>query len=94
MSQTGRPIHISSGDRSRVIDVIELLTLEDHSMPETTPLKDEAHKLVESLPDDATWADLLQLISERHRIDEGIADCDEGRTWTSDQIREKLGIPR
>lgn len=63
-------------------------------MAETTQLKDEAHKLVELLPDNATWTDLLRLIAERQRIDEGLADLDEGRSWTSDQIRDKLGIPK
>ena len=31
---------------------------------ESTHLKDEAHKLVEQLPDDATWADLLRLVAK------------------------------
>jgi hypothetical protein len=45
-------------------------------------------------PDDATWDDLLRLIYEQQRVDEGIADPEAGRSWTSDQIREKLNIPR
>jgi hypothetical protein len=62
-------------------------------MPETH-IKDEAQRLIASLPEDATWGDLARLILERQRVEEGIFDLDAGITWTSDQIRDKLGIPR
>lgn len=61
-------------------------------MQEATHIKDEAHKLIESLPDDATWEDLTRLVLEQQLIEEGIADIEAGRVWTSDQIREKLGM--
>ena len=57
-----------------------------------THIKDEAHKLVESMPDDATWEDLTRLMLEQQLIEEGIADLEAGRVWTSDEIREKLGM--
>lgn len=44
--------------------------------------------------DDATWDDLLRLIYEQQRVDDRIADLEAGRSWTSDQIHEKLDIPR
>jgi hypothetical protein len=61
-------------------------------MPETTHIKEEAQRLVDSLPDDATWGDLARIVLERQRVEEGIADLDAGITWTSGQIREKLGL--
>lgn len=61
-------------------------------MQDGTQLKEEARKLVESLPDDATWEDFTRVVFERQMIEEGIADLEGSRTWTSDQIREKLGI--
>lgn len=61
-------------------------------MSETTHIKEEALRLIESLPDDATWEDLARLFHERQMIEEGIADIDAGRVWTSDEIREKLGM--
>ena len=63
-------------------------------MAETNQIKEEAQRLVESLPDDATWGDLARIVLERQRVEEGIADLDAGITWTSDQIRDKLGIPK
>ena len=61
-------------------------------MQESTPIKKEALKLIESLPDDTTWEDLTRLMLERQMIEEGITDLEAGRVWTSDEIREKLGM--
>ncbi|HXI88920.1 MAG TPA: hypothetical protein VNO24_02790 [Blastocatellia bacterium] len=61
-------------------------------MQESTHVKEEALKLIESLPNDTTWEDLTRLMLERQMIEEGIADLEAGRVWTSDEIREKLGM--
>ena len=63
-------------------------------MAETTHVEDEARRLVEALPEDATWGDVARLVLERQRVEEGINDLEADLTWTSDQIRDKLGIPR
>jgi len=63
-------------------------------MSETTPIKEEARRLVDELPENATWSDFARLVIERQRIEEGIADLDAGISWSSDEIREKLGIPK
>ena len=63
-------------------------------MAESIAIKDQAHRLVDELPDDATWTDFARLVVERQRIEEGIADLDAGVVWTSDEIRDKLHIPR
>ena len=61
-------------------------------MPNTTSIKEQARRLVEELPEDATWSDFARLVIERQHVEEGIADLDAGMTWTSDEIRNKLGI--
>ena len=61
-------------------------------MQETTHIKEEALRLIESLPDDATWENLTRLMLERQMIEEEITDLEAGRVWTSDEIREKLGM--
>ena len=63
-------------------------------MSNTTPIKEEARRLVEELPEDATWSDFARLVIERQRVEEGIADLDAGIIWSSDEIRNKLGIPK
>ena len=55
-------------------------------------IKEEARRLVEELPEEATWADFARLVIERQRVEEGITDLDADITWTSDEIRNKLGI--
>ena len=47
---------------------------------------------METLPDDATWEDLARLAFEMQRVEQGIADLDAERYWSSDEIRENLGI--
>jgi predicted transcriptional regulator len=63
-------------------------------MPENTQIKDEARQLVEELPENATWSDFVRLVIERQRIEEGIADLDAGITWTTEEIRDKLHLPK
>lgn len=43
-------------------------------------IKDEARQLVESLPDDSSWDDLMELIYVRKTIEAGLADSDAGGT--------------
>jgi predicted transcriptional regulator len=61
-------------------------------MQQTDNAKQEALRLIESLPDDATWEDLTRLMLEQQMIEEGIEDLEAGRVWTSDEIREKLRL--
>jgi hypothetical protein len=43
-------------------------------------IKLEAHRLVEGLPEDATWEDLMNQIYVRQAIESGLADAVAGRT--------------
>ena len=61
-------------------------------MSEVIQVKEEAKKLVETLPENATWEDVTRLIVERQRVEEGISDLESGNKWTSEEIRSKLGI--
>jgi len=38
--------------------------------PNTTPIKEEARRLVKELPEDATWSDFVRLVIERQRGEE------------------------
>ena len=60
-------------------------------MPDTTPIKEEARRLIDELPEDATWSDCARLVVDRLLVEEGIDDLDAGITWTSDEIRNKPG---
>jgi hypothetical protein len=41
-------------------------------MSETTPIKEEARRLVDELPENATWSDFARLVIERQRLEEGL----------------------
>ncbi len=58
-----------------------------------TNLKEEAHRLVESLPDDATWDDLMHQIYVRQTIEAGLEDSRAGRTVDVKEVRAKFGLP-
>jgi hypothetical protein len=55
--------------------------------------KDEAHKLIDRMPPNATWDDLMQEIYVREAIDKGLADSKEGRTTDVRDVRAKYGLP-
>ncbi|HJQ22601.1 MAG TPA: hypothetical protein VKA60_01710 [Blastocatellia bacterium] len=63
-------------------------------MENATHVKEEARRLVEELPENVSWADFARLVLERQRVEEGLADLDAGVSWTSEEIREKLGMPK
>jgi predicted transcriptional regulator len=60
----------------------------------TTTVRDDARKLVDQLPDDATWDDLLYQIYVRQSIDAGLDDCKNGRLVSTDEVRKRLGLPQ
>lgn len=55
--------------------------------------KDEAHKMVDQLPADSTWGDLMREIYVRETIEKGLSDSYAGRTKHVKEIRQKYGLP-
>jgi len=58
----------------------------------TTLDKHEAHSLVDRMPHDATWDDLIHEIYVREVIEKGLADSREGRTKDVRDVRAKYGL--
>ncbi len=54
--------------------------------------KDEAHRLVDTLPDDATWEDLIHEIYVRQAIEKGLEDSKAGRTKDVRDVRREYGL--
>jgi predicted transcriptional regulator len=54
--------------------------------------KDEAHKLIDRMPSNATWDDLMREIYVREVIESGLADSNEGRTRDMKEVRAKYGL--
>ena len=55
--------------------------------------KEVAHRLVDQMPPESTWEDLMQQIYVREVIEKGLADCDAGHTAPVDDVRAKYGWP-
>ncbi len=58
----------------------------------SSPIKDEARRLVEQLPEDASWEDLIYRIYVRQAIEAGLADAREGRTVSVADVRRQFGL--
>ena len=57
-------------------------------------VKDEAAKIVASLPNDATWDDLMYEIYVRQAIESGLADSDAGRVTSIDDVRREFDLTK
>ena len=59
---------------------------------ETINIKESAHTLVDSLPQDATWKDLLYEIYVRQEIELGLADSMNSQTQSVEEVRKEFGL--
>jgi predicted transcriptional regulator len=57
-----------------------------------TSVKEEARRLVERLPEDATWEDIQYEVYVRQAIEAGLKDSREGRTIPLAEARRRLGL--
>jgi hypothetical protein len=55
--------------------------------------REQAHKLVDLLPPQATWDDLMHEIYVRQAIEQGLADSQAGHTKTVKEVRAKYRLP-
>jgi predicted transcriptional regulator len=55
-------------------------------------IKQEARRLVEKLPEDATWDDLVYQIYVRQAIEAGLEDSEAGRTVDVKEVRARFGL--
>jgi hypothetical protein len=54
--------------------------------------KSEAHKLVDRMPADATWDDLMHEIYVREVIEKGLSESRAGSTRDVREVRAKYGL--
>ncbi|MBA2704125.1 MAG: hypothetical protein H0U60_09760 [Blastocatellia bacterium] len=58
----------------------------------TVNVKEEAMRLIEKLPEDMTWEDLMHEIYVRQSIEAGLADSEAGRVTDVAEVRSKFGL--
>ena len=56
-------------------------------------IKTEAQAILDKMPDNATWDDLMYEIYVRQAIDAGLEDSDAGRTTDVESVRAEFGLP-
>ncbi|MDR3634079.1 MAG: hypothetical protein P4L84_09755 [Isosphaeraceae bacterium] len=60
-------------------------------MPKSS-VKEEARRLAERLPEDATWEDVQYEVYVRQAIEAGLNDSQEGRTVSLNEARRRFGL--
>ena len=60
-------------------------------MPATMK-KNEAHDLVDQMPEDSTWDDLIYEIYVRQVVEKGLADSEACRTKDVGEVRREYGL--
>jgi len=59
----------------------------------TAMAKDQAHQLIDNMPDTASWDDLIYEIYVREVIEEGLADSSAGKVLGVEELRKQYGLP-
>jgi len=56
-------------------------------------IKQVAHQVIDQLPEEASWKDLIYELSVMQDIEEGLADSDAGRVVDNATVRKEFGLP-
>src|SRR6266545_4063338 len=59
----------------------------------SSTIKDEAHRIVDQLPENASWEDLVYRIYVRQSIEAGLRDAEAGRVESVADVRRSFGLP-
>lgn len=62
-------------------------------MPTGKTLKQQAHALIDRLPDSATWDDVVYELAVRRSVERGLADAEAGRLTDVKDVRREFGLP-
>jgi len=55
-------------------------------------IKQAAHKLIDRLPSNANWDDVVYEMIVRREIEKGLADSNAGRTTPVDEVMKEFGV--
>ena len=55
-------------------------------------IKQQALRIIENLPEDGTWEDLMYEIYVRQAIEAGLEDSEAGRTVDVKEVRARFGL--
>ena len=66
-------------------DISRGTTVTDRPNPKT-----QAREIIDALPESATWEDLMYELYVRESIEKGLADVENGRSISHEEVRERL----
>lgn len=58
----------------------------------TASIKSEALKIVQKLPENSTWDDLMHEVYVRQQIESGLKDSKAGKLMKVSEVRRKYGL--
>lgn len=58
----------------------------------TSNLKQQAHELIDKLPDSAGWDDVVYEMVTRREIELGLADSESNRTTSVEDVAKEFGL--
>lgn len=64
----------------------------DGSAAMSAVFKQEAHKLIDQLPDSAGWDELIYQAALHRAIERGLADCEAGRLIPVEELMKEFGV--
>jgi predicted transcriptional regulator len=53
-------------------------------------VKEEAKKLIDKLPDEISWDDIMYEMYVRNKIDRGIQAADEGKLISHEEVKKRF----
>ena len=57
-------------------------------------LKNAAHSLIDELPDNAGWEDVMYRVYVRQAVEAGLGDAREGRVVDVSEVRRAFGLAK
>lgn len=55
-------------------------------------VKEQVKELVDQLPEDVSWDEVLDKVRVRRLIEKGLCDAQAGRTTSLDDVRKQFGL--
>lgn len=63
------------------------------SVDQNLSVKAKVRETIESLPEDASWDDVMHRLYVRQKIESGLKDVADGNILPVDEVRKRFGLP-
>ena len=52
--------------------------------------KDEAKRIIENLPEEATWDDIMYQLYVKEKVEKSLDDVEQGKLLSHDEVKKRL----